>query len=102
MANSLEAVGEVVGHSSARSAARMNSAVILFLDRVEKVNRAIESGITVNGMFVQVLPLTQPATKVVVSNVPPFITDQFLSRELSRHGKVVSPKKRLLSVCLLY
>ncbi|KAI3369168.1 hypothetical protein L3Q82_026127 [Scortum barcoo] len=54
---------------------------------VDQVNRVIETGVTVNDMFVPVLPLTQPATKVILSNVPPFITDEFLSRELSRHGK---------------
>ncbi|KAI3377310.1 hypothetical protein L3Q82_008520 [Scortum barcoo] len=46
------AVGEVVGHGSVKSAARMNSAVVLFLDQI------------------------------ILSNVPPFITDEFLSREL--------------------
>ncbi|KAI3353868.1 hypothetical protein L3Q82_005078 [Scortum barcoo] len=80
------AVGEKVGHSSIKSAARMNSAVVLFLDQVDKVNRVIETGVTVNDMFVPVLPLMQPANKVILSNVPPFITDEFLSRELSRQG----------------
>lgn len=93
------AVGEKVGHSSIKSLARMNSAVVIFLDQVEKVNRVIETGITVREMFVQVQPLMLPATKVVLSNVPPFITDEFLSRELSRHGKLVSPVKKMLSGC---
>ncbi|KAK0155411.1 Transposon TX1 uncharacterized protein [Merluccius polli] len=81
------AVGEKVGHGSVKSAARMNSTVVIFLDQVEKVNRVVETGITVKEMFVQVVPLTQPFTRVILSNVPPFITDEFLSRELSRHGK---------------
>ena len=89
------AVGEVVGHASVKSAARMNSAVVLFLDQVEKVNRLVETGLTVNGMFVQVLPLMEPATRITLSNIPPFITDEFLCRELSRHGKVVSPRSCL-------
>ncbi|KAL6112674.1 uncharacterized protein ACO6RY_11126 [Pungitius sinensis] len=93
------AVGEIVGHGSVKLAARMNGAVVIFLDQVGKVNRVVEAGLTVNEMFVQVMPLTQPATKVVLSNVPPFITDEFLSRELSRHGKVVSPIKKILSGC---
>ena len=66
---------------------------------VEKVNSVIETGITVNGCYIQVLPLSQPATRVVLSNVPPSITDEFLSRELSRHGKVASPIRKLLSGC---
>ncbi|KAJ3588563.1 hypothetical protein NHX12_012155, partial [Muraenolepis orangiensis] len=41
---------------------------------VEKVNCVIETGITVRELFVQVQPLMLPATKVRLSNVPPFIT----------------------------
>ncbi|KAI3368410.1 hypothetical protein L3Q82_025373 [Scortum barcoo] len=78
----------------------MNSAVVLFLDRVEKVNWVIETGITINSLFVLVLPLTQQATKITLSNVPPFITE-FLSRELSRHGKRVSPIKKILDLTRL-
>lgn len=37
-------VGEVVGHSSIRSASRMNSAVVLFLDKVVKVNTIVQMG----------------------------------------------------------
>ncbi|KAJ3582072.1 hypothetical protein NHX12_015911, partial [Muraenolepis orangiensis] len=39
--------------------------------QVEKVNCVIETGITVREMFVQVQPLMLPATKVILSNVPP-------------------------------
>ena len=91
------AVGEQVGHGSIKSAARMNGGTVIFLDQLGKVNQIIEAGLTVNEMFVQVIPLAQPATKVVISNVPPFITDEFLSRELSRHGKIVSPVKKIMS-----
>ncbi|KAI3367042.1 hypothetical protein L3Q82_009672 [Scortum barcoo] len=79
------AVGELIGHGSVKSAARMNNAVVLFVEKVEQVNQLVQTGVTVGGMFEPVLPLTQPATKVTLSNVPPFISDAFLSRELSRH-----------------
>ena len=91
------AVGERFRYDRIKSAARMNGAVVIFLDQLEKVNRVVEAGITVNEMFVQVLPLAQPATRVVLSNVPPFITDEFLSREMSRNGKIASPVKEIMS-----
>ncbi|KAF7653039.1 hypothetical protein LDENG_00088060 [Lucifuga dentata] len=91
------AIGDV-GHSSIKSAARMNSAVVLFLDSMEKANAAIDKGITVN-MLIPVPPLTTPAKKIVVTNVPQFISDGFLKRELSRHDKIVSPMKKVLSGC---
>ena len=95
-------MGQVIGHSSVRSAARMNKAVVLFVEKVEQVNRFVETGITVNGIFEPVLPLTQPATRIKLSklsNVPPFISDEFMIKELSRHGKVVSPIRKVLLGC---
>nr|BAC82602.1 gag-like protein [Takifugu rubripes] len=77
----------------------MNRAVVLFLGKVEQVNTLVETGITVGGQFVQVTPLTQPAARITLSNMPPFISDEFLVRELSRHGKVVSPIRKMLSGC---
>lgn len=44
-------------------------------------------------------PLAQPATGVILSNVPAFIRDEFLKRELSRHGKVASLVRKDLSGC---
>ncbi|CAK6981614.1 hypothetical protein L3Q82_005078, partial [Scomber scombrus] len=44
---------EEIGHVGIKSIARMNSAVVIFLDRVEKVNQLVETGITVNDTFVQ-------------------------------------------------
>lgn len=88
------AVGEKIGHSSVKSAARMNKAVVCFLEKVEQVNMLVETGITVNGLFEQVLPLTQPAAKITLSNVPPLISDEFMIKELSRYGKVISPKRK--------
>ncbi|KAI3372190.1 hypothetical protein L3Q82_007029 [Scortum barcoo] len=75
-------------------------AVVLFLDQVDqgKPRHRDRCHGERHEMFVPVLPLTQPATKVILSNVPPFITDEFLSRELSRHGKV-SPIRKILSGC---
>ncbi|TWW53872.1 Transposon TX1 uncharacterized 82 kDa protein ORF 1, partial [Takifugu flavidus] len=93
------AVGQKIGHSSIKSAARMSRAVVLFLAKVGQVNMLVETGITVGGQFVQVTPLTQPAPRITLSNVPPFISDEFLVRELSRHGKVVSPIPKMLSGC---
>jgi len=88
-----------VGHSSIRSAARMNGGVVIFVDTEEKANKVVETGIVVNDTFISVSPLTTPATRVTVSNIPPFIRDDFLVRELSKHGKIVSSIRKLSSGC---
>ncbi|TWW77602.1 Transposon TX1 uncharacterized 82 kDa protein ORF 1 [Takifugu flavidus] len=83
------AVGEKIRHGS----------VVLFVDKVEQANRLVETGISVGGRFEAVLPLTQPSTRVTLSNVPPFISGKFLARELARFGKIVSPIRKVLSGC---
>ena len=93
------AVGQAIGHSHVKSAARMNSAVVIFIDKLDKVNALVEAGVVINETLVPVIPLALPAKRVTLSNVPPFISDDFLRRELSRHGKIVSPFKKLLSGC---
>lgn len=89
------AVGAIVGHMSVKSASRMNSAIVLFLDCVEKVNSLVEPGIVLNDTHTQVFPLVTPARRVTLSNVPPFLRDAVLERELSRHGQLVSAIKKL-------
>lgn len=89
------AVGDVVGHECILAASRMNNAIVLFLNSVEKANEIVEKGVVIGGLFTPVLPLSTPAKKVTLSNVPPFITDEMLDKELSRFGKIVSPMKKI-------
>ncbi len=89
------AVGEVIGHSGVLSASRMNNAIVVFLDSVDKANDLVEQGIVIGGEFVSVLPLSLPAKKVTLSNVPPFVSDEILTQTLSRYGKLVSPIKKI-------
>ena len=39
------AVGAIIGYDSIKSASRMNSAVVIFLDSIEKVNKIVERGV---------------------------------------------------------
>lgn len=73
----------------------MNSAFVLFLDDLNKVNEIVASGIVLNDSYTPVMPLIQPAKKILLSNVPPFIKDEVIQRELVRHGKVVSQFKKI-------
>ncbi|KAK5869138.1 hypothetical protein PBY51_010092 [Eleginops maclovinus] len=93
------AVGAVVGYGRVKSASRMNSAVGIFLDSTEKANQLVESGIVVKGTLLPVLPLATPAKKVLISNVPPFLLNESLERELARHGQLVSPIKMIPLGC---
>lgn len=93
------AVGQIVGHDSIMSASRMNSAVVIFLDNVEKVNRVVENGVIIQETFTPVIPLVLPAKNIIFSNVPPLIKDELLITELSRHGKIVSQMRKVPLGC---
>ncbi|TWW81801.1 hypothetical protein D4764_01G0016160 [Takifugu flavidus] len=43
------AAGQGIGHSSVKSTARVNRAVVLFLEKVEQANKLVETGITMGG-----------------------------------------------------
>ncbi|KAJ3594852.1 hypothetical protein NHX12_004157 [Muraenolepis orangiensis] len=45
------AVGAVVGHDGVKSASRMNNAVVIVLDSVDKVNVIVEQGVVVQDSF---------------------------------------------------
>ena len=89
------AVGDLVGHDKILSAARMNKAVVLFLETVELANEVIEKGVVIDGVFTPVLSLSAPSKKVIISNIPPFIKDEIFIEALSRHGKLVSPIRKI-------
>ncbi|CAF92714.1 unnamed protein product, partial [Tetraodon nigroviridis] len=93
------AVGDVVGHDSVRSASRMNGAIVIFVESTAKVGELVEKGVVIQDAFTTVSPLTNPATKVMISNVPPFIRNEALSKELSRYGQLVSPIRMVSLGC---
>ncbi len=49
--------------------------------------------------FVPVTLLSAPATKVTVSNAPPFISNEVIVKELLRFGKIASPVKAVPLGC---
>ena len=89
------AVGEVVGCDSVRSASRMNGAIVLFLDSMAKVSEVVEKGVVIHGTFTPVSPLVNQATKNTISNAPPFIKNELLSK----YGQLVSPIRMVSLGC---
>lgn len=92
-------IGQKLGFENIVSASRMNKAVVVFLKTEALVNDLTVSGIWVKETFVPVTPLSAPATKVTVSNVPPFITNEVIVKELLRFGKIASPVKAVPLRC---
>lgn len=95
----LIAIGDQIGHENIVSASRINQAVVVFLKEQNLVNRLVVTGLTVKDAFVQLSPLYTLTTKVTVSNIPPFVSNDVLQRELACFGKVVSPFKTVALGC---
>ncbi|KAK3514786.1 hypothetical protein QTP70_031014, partial [Hemibagrus guttatus] len=93
------AVAKLIGVKSIVTAARMNKSVVMFVDDVSKAEAVVLKGVVMKGTLVKVFPLSTPARRVILSNVPPFIDDEDLCTLLSRFGKVVSPVKMLPTGC---
>ena len=89
----------MIGYDSVKSASRMNNGVVIFLDSVDKVSVVVERGVVIKDTFVQVMPLVNPAKKIILSKVPPFISNEMLQRELARHGHLMSAIKPIPLGC---
>lgn len=64
------AVGDAVGHVSVKSASLVNGVVVLFVDSTAKISESVKKGVVIPDTFTTASPLTNPATKVVISNAP--------------------------------
>lgn len=89
------AAGEGVRHENIMAVSRMNSAVVLFLNIVERANELAEKDIVIGGSRTNVLPLSTPSQKVTLLNISRFIKDDTLATELYRHGKLISLIKNI-------
>lgn len=56
--NVLVAIGREIGAQNIMSASRMNKAIVVFLKEIEMVSHLVEFGLTVQDVFVPVLPLS--------------------------------------------
>ena len=75
----VSAIGNMVGFEKVRAASRMNKRVVVFVSDDHLVHDIVSPGIsTENGYFIFASPLATTSTKIVLSNVPPFIRNEAL------------------------
>lgn len=55
-----------MGYGSVKSVFRMDSAVVIFPDSTDKVNRLVENGVVIQGTLTPVLSILNPAKKVII------------------------------------
>ena len=79
----------LVGDESIIAASRMNKSVVIFLSSLDAVEMAIINGLFIDNQMIDVAHMIKPATKVILSNVPPYIPNQLITKELEQYGQVV-------------
>jgi hypothetical protein len=87
----VQIISDTIGPKNIVAASRANGSVIIFLDSLKSVEEVCVVGMNdIGGTYISVEPLVQPATKVILSGVPPFIPNSVIEKELHRYGRVVS------------
>ncbi|MGH0124199.1 UNVERIFIED_CONTAM: hypothetical protein FKN15_054122 [Acipenser sinensis] len=84
----VKAMAKVVGPSAIVAASKMYGKAVFFLKSEAAANTAIERGLAVAGIFIPVEPLVGLGTRVVLSNVPPFLQDDLLRPHLQALGEI--------------
>ncbi|MGH0141679.1 UNVERIFIED_CONTAM: hypothetical protein FKN15_045041 [Acipenser sinensis] len=81
-------MAKAVGPSAIVAASKMYGKAVFFLKSEAAANTAIERGLSVGGMFVPIEPLAGLGSRVILSNVPPFIQDALLMPHLQALGEI--------------
>ena len=92
------AVGEFLGFESVKSASRKMTTARLssvLMTGVE-LKRLMKKCAVFQDTFPPVLPLVNPAKKIMISTAPPFIKNEELATELSCYGQLASPTEMVL------
>ena len=86
------AIGNIIGFGEVRAASRMNKRVIVFVSDEDHIALIVQQGLSLDsGHFVMTYPFDTPAQKVVISNVPPFLSSNVILKALQRYGHYVPP-----------
>jgi len=88
----LLAVGEIIGVKNIRAASRMSHKVVVFVSQTHFADIVVQRGLVLGDdqTFVPVSSMDTAATKIMISNCPPFVSNEILLQKLGEHGTVVS------------
>ncbi len=89
----ITACADEIGGQHILHTGRMPGGVVIFVKSVDIVERVCASGLMIQNVLHSVEPLVKPAIKMIISNCPPYISDDLLKPFIETHGKMVSPIK---------
>ena len=95
----LNALAEITGADNIKAASRVYGSVVVYFNFITWVETVCVKGLQVSGYTSYVEPLVKPATKMVISGVPPFIPNETIEYEMMRFGRLVSGIKTIPLGC---
>jgi len=92
-------IGERIGFDNIVAASRVDKAIVVFLKSESLVNQLTVSALWVKETFVAVNVLSDSATKITITNVPPFVSNDAIAKELQKFGTIASPVEMIPLGC---
>jgi len=85
-------IGEQIGVENIRAASKMSHKIVVFVSQTRLVDIVVQNGLFLGDdeTFVPVSSMDTPATKIILSNVPPFLSNEPIQQMLGDYGTVVS------------
>lgn len=93
----LRAVADIIAGKNIHYVTRLSGArICMYLTDESYVNKmCLEGGVTIGSLFITIRRYVTEATKFVISNCPPELSDEELKSLMQPYGKIVSAPSRL-------
>jgi hypothetical protein len=88
-------VAEIVGPDNIIAASKCDRQAKVILKSEDLANLVTAHGLAINGHFLDVHQIGKPSTNLIISGVPPFVSNDNLGVELGNFGTITSGTSRL-------
>lgn len=86
----LAAVGDIVDPKKIIAASKCEKQAKIFFTSPEEAATIVANGLNVNGHFLEVYPVGAPSINIILSGVPPFVSNEAVLNVLRLHGQVTT------------
>ncbi|UYV81608.1 hypothetical protein LAZ67_20001694 [Cordylochernes scorpioides] len=86
----MKALEELLGKESVYQLMKISGHVMVGLARIEKAERLVENGLTINNTFLRAFPYRRKAEKIILGNLPIAVREEDIIEALRPYCQVVS------------
>ncbi|UYV70213.1 hypothetical protein LAZ67_7002212 [Cordylochernes scorpioides] len=93
----MKALEELLGKGSVYQLMKMSGHVMVGLASIEKAERLVENGLTINNTFLRAFPYRRKAEKIILGNLPIAVREEDIIEALRPYCRVVSLAYEMVS-----